>query len=91
MGFLDILGLKKIADDLSEPTYPPVVPQPRNESEDTDYYRVGITNEGDTTLTIRNNNFGSITLTMNRDSCEQLIKMLQSTFKTESNNETTNS
>jgi hypothetical protein len=91
MGFLDIMGLKKIVDDVPKLEPTPVASEEKETPKDTDYYRVGVTINGHTTLTLKNDNYGSITLTMNRASCEQLIKMLKSTFTTESNNETSNS
>ena len=53
-----------------------------------EYYRVGRTEDGDTTLTmISHDGYGSLTLTMNRSACEQMIRMLESTFEQEQNTE----
>jgi hypothetical protein len=53
-----------------------------------EYYRVGRTEDGYTTLTmIDNSGYGSLTLTMNREACEQMIRMLESTFEQEQNTE----
>ena len=46
-------------------------------------YRVGITIDGQTTLTFLNENGMSMTLYMNRESCDLLIRMLQSTYDLE--------
>lgn len=52
--------------------------------EHKEYYRVGRTDDGYTTLTmISGDGYGSMTLTMNREACEQMIRMLQSTFTVE--------
>lgn len=51
------------------------VPEPRPE----EHYRVGFTTDGETTLTLIAPG-GTVTMTMNRDSCEQLIKMLRATY-----------
>jgi hypothetical protein len=44
------------------------------------YYRVGFTSDGSTTLTLIGNNGSSMTLTMNREACEHLIRMLEATY-----------
>jgi hypothetical protein len=60
------------------------VPEPKPE----EHYRVGFTTDGSTTLTLLSNQgFGSMTLTMSRDSCEQLIKMLRATYSDEVDDE----
>ncbi len=63
------------------PEVPPVsVPK----QEQKEFYRVGRTDDGCTTLTMLGiNGYGSMTLTMNQEACEQLIRMLQSTFQKE--------
>jgi hypothetical protein len=59
---------------------PVAVPELRSE----EHYRVGFTIDGGTTLTLLSNQgYGSMTLTMNRDSCEHLIKMLRATYTDE--------
>jgi hypothetical protein len=55
------------------------VPEP----EPKEHYRVGFTTDGDTTLTLMSLGGTSMTLTMNRDSCEQLIRMLRTTYTDE--------
>ena len=58
------------------------VPSPKEENKE--YYRVGLTSDGMTTLTLINNEgWGSMTLTMNQEACEQLIRMLRATYKEE--------
>jgi hypothetical protein len=49
-----------------------------------EYYRVGRTDDGYTTLTMMSSDgYGSMTLTMNREACEQMIRMLEATFTEE--------
>jgi hypothetical protein len=48
-----------------------------------EYYRVGVTDTGSTTLTLIGENGLSMTLTMTQYSCEQLIRMLRSTYDPE--------
>jgi hypothetical protein len=65
-----------------------VIPFPEKKEIDTvdmaphkEYYRVGFTNDGQTTLTLINHEgWGSMTLTMNKEACEQLIRMLRATY-----------
>ena len=60
----------------------PEVTPPKKEQRE--FYRVGRTEDGDTTLTmISNDGYGSLTLTMNRAACEQMIRMLEATFDIE--------
>jgi hypothetical protein len=60
---------------------PKLTPVP--EPEPKEYYRVGSTTDGDTTLTLMSPGGMSLTMTMNRDSCEQLIRMLRATYTDE--------
>jgi hypothetical protein len=56
---------------------PVAVPEPEPE----EHYRVGFTTDGRTTLTLLSTNgYGSMTLTMDRNASEQLIKMLRATY-----------
>ena len=61
-----------------------VVPFPKPElapdPEPKEHYRVGFTTDNETTLTLMSPGGMSMTLTMNQDSCEQLIKMLRATY-----------
>ena len=91
MNFLEWLGVKKVMEDTDpknvvklpvdyvKPAPPPPPPQPR------EYYRVGVTDEGRTTLTFITDHGSSTTLTMNKEACEQMIRMLRATY-TDSNN-----
>ena len=55
---------------------------------DREFYRVGRTEEGRTTLTmIDSGGYGSLTLTMTREACEQMIRMLEATFVNEEETE----
>ena len=58
---------------------PIAVPEPAPE----EHYRVGFTSDGSTTLTMLTSAGSSMTLTMDRSACEQLIKMLRSTYADE--------
>ena len=55
---------------------PVAVPDPVPE----EHYRVGFTSDGSTTLTMLTSSGATMTLTMDRSSCEQLIKMLRATY-----------
>ena len=57
-------------------------PEPEEEphkSTRKEAYRVGTTDDGWTTLTFLNSG-SSMTLSMNRDACEKLIRMLRATY-----------
>ena len=60
----------------------PVPPVQKPKPQPKEHYRVGyITETGMTTLTIiSHDGWGSITLTMNKEACEHLIKMLRATY-----------
>lgn len=45
--------------------------------QDTELYRVGITNDNKVTLTIRDNSGVSLTLTMNTPAVRHMIRMLE--------------
>ena len=45
-----------------------------------EHYRVGITSDGRTTLTLLSDYGNNMTLTMSRECCERLIRMLEATF-----------
>ncbi len=65
---------KEIVEDLKTPE-----PVREKTSDEQDWYRVGYTNDGRTTLTLLNGP-ASMTLTMNEDGVKRLIKMLESTL-----------
>jgi hypothetical protein len=76
---------KRTAEDFlaeAKETYsvPEVTPISVPKKEHKEYYRVGRTDDGYTTLTMLGDGYGSLTLTMNQEACEQLIRMLESTF-----------
>ena len=90
MSFLSFLGFQKMVQDgadvlefpkpkLVEPTQPipprPVVPKAE------EHYRVGFDTDGRTTLTMLGRDGASMTLSMTQPACEQLIKMLRSTYQ----------
>lgn len=66
----------------------PEVPSVKVPKTQKEYYRVGRTDDGFTTLTMMGGDgYGHITLTMNREACEQMIRMLESTFDLKDKNE----
>lgn len=58
-----------------EPVKPAPPPKPK------EHYRVGFDDQGMTTLTLIADYGNSMTLSMSQASCEQLIKMLRSTYQ----------
>jgi hypothetical protein len=85
----NLFGRKTAKDFMNEaketygvPEVKPIdVPESKKRKE---YYRVGRTDDGYTTLTmIDDSGYGSLTLTMNQEACEQMIRMLESTFTVE--------
>jgi len=49
-----------------------------------EHYRVGRTDDGYTTLTLlADDSYTNMTLTMNREACEQMIRMLEATYAVE--------
>lgn len=58
---------------------PVATPKPK------EHYRVGFNDQGMTTLTLMSDGYGYTTLTMNRDACEQLIRMLRATYQDQEN------
>jgi hypothetical protein len=52
-------------------------PQPK------EYYRVGFSDDGMTTLTLMADYGNSMTLSLSQEACEQLIRMLRATYKQE--------
>jgi hypothetical protein len=81
----NLFGRKTANDFMQEAKETYGVPEVESpKKEDREFYRVGRTEEGRTTLTmIDNSGYGSLTLTMNREACEQMIRMLESTFTNE--------
>lgn len=88
----NLFGRKTVKDFEAEaketygvPEVKPIsVPAPKSK----EYYRVGRTDDGKTTLTMMSSDgYGSMTLTMNREACEQMIRMLESTFINEERTE----
>jgi hypothetical protein len=76
----DILPINNLPEPVKYPTMPPIPNKPQKQ---TEFYRVGVTEEGLSTLTLIGNHGTSMTMTMTRDFAEQMIRMLQSTFKEE--------
>lgn len=86
MNFLEFLGFKKVMDDLEPKNvvkFPvkPVAPAPVAPPRPKEHYRVGFDDQGMTTLTLMAEHGSSMTLSMNQEACEQLIKMLRATYK----------
>ena len=67
--------------DVSRPARPAPPPMPPAKQEE--HYRVGVTSDGRTTLTFLGSSGATMTLTMGRDACEQLIRMLRATYPDE--------
>lgn len=61
-------------EDLYKTTTPKTKPQ-------TEFFRIGATTDGMTTLTIMSSDGYSSTLSLNRQACEQLIRMLRATYE----------
>ena len=83
MNFFEWLGFKKFMEDTEpknviklpvKPVAPVAPPKPK------EHYRVGFDSEGMTTLTLMSDG-STMTLSMNQEACEQLIKMLRATYK----------
>ncbi len=84
MNFLEWLGFKKVMEDTDpknvvklpvEYVKPAPPPAPK------EHYRVGFDDQGRTTLTLISDYNNSMTLSMNEEACEQLIRMLRSTYQ----------
>ena len=63
-------------------------PVEKESAEPKEYFRVGTTNDGRTTLTFIGDGGGTMTLTMTQSACEQLIRMLRATYDEEEKTET---
>jgi hypothetical protein len=93
MNFFEFLGFEKFMKDTEpknvikfpDPKVVPKMPPVQSEKEQPkEYYRVGRRDDGFTTLTVMSGDgYGAITLSMNDVACEQLIKMLRSTYDNE--------
>ena len=66
--------------DQAKETYS--VPAPKT-SPVNELYRVGVTNDGMTTLTMMSTDGYSMTLSMNPEACERMIRMIRSTYSEE--------
>jgi len=62
--------------------------QPPTKETREEYFRVGATTDGRTTLTLTDGTT-SMTLTMNQLACEQMIRMIRATYVEEQKNEVT--
>jgi hypothetical protein len=78
----DIPPINALPDPKEYPQMPPV-PKPQKQKEPLEFYRVGMTSEGLTTLTLLGEHGTSMTLTMTQQLAMQMIRMIQSTFKEE--------
>ena len=88
----DFFTRRTAKDYLTEAKENYAVPEPKTEPDETDepneYFRVGATNDGKTTLTFIGDNGSTMTLTMNQQACEQMIRMLRATYTAEQPTET---
>ncbi len=84
MNFLEWLGFKKVMED-TEPKNVVKLPvdyvKPIAPPKPKEHYRVGFDDQGMTTLTLIADHGNTMTLSMNQEACEQLIRMLRSTYK----------
>ena len=80
MNLLEWIGFKKVMKDLEPSNVVKLPLRPVEDIRPQEHYRVGFTSEGQTTLTLMSDNGNSMTLTMNRDACEQMIRMLRATY-----------
>lgn len=78
----DIPPINALPDPKEYSPMPPV-PKPPKTKDQLEFYRVGMTNDGLTTLTLMGEHGTSMTLTMTQALAEQMIRMIQSTFKEE--------
>ena len=70
----------KFPEPKSVPPVPPVQP-PKPVSKE--YYRIGMREDGMTTVTVMSGDgWGSITLAMNEPACEQFIRLIRATYDT---------
>ena len=86
MNFFEWLGFEKFMKD-TEPKNVVKLPvdyvKPVAHPKPKEHYRVGFDDQGMTTLTLIADHGNSMTLSMNQEACEQLIKMLRATYKNE--------
>jgi len=86
MNFLEWLGFKKVMED-TEPKNVVKLPvdyvKPAPPPKPKEHYRVGFDDQGMTTLTLIADHGSTMTLSMNQEACEQLIRMLRSTYTEE--------
>lgn len=63
----------------------PAMPQTTkpNPKDQTEFFRVGITQDGYSTLTLIDNNGYTMTITLSKEDCQQMIRMLKSTMEEE--------
>lgn len=74
----EYLLARKTEKDAQKMIKPMSLPKTPNE-----LYRVGVTSDGMTTLTIMSTDGFSVTLSMSQAACKKMIRMLQSTFPEE--------
>ena len=74
----------KELEQAAKENYPAHEPQPKPCKE---HYRVGFTTDGGTTLTLMGEGGNTMTLTMNREYCERLIRMLRASYPEKINDE----
>lgn len=77
--------LKEAKETYGVPEVKPVsVPSPKVK----EYYRVGVDEQGNTTLTFIGDNGYSMTLTMNREEFERMVRMIRASYAEETTEET---
>lgn len=76
--FRNMFGKKKMREVPELPDIP--MPDPVKADINDDYYRIGITSDGATTLTLRRDGGTTMTLIMNASSVRQMIRLLEATL-----------
>ena len=79
--------IKEIIENATKDAEVPEVPKSIDDQSTHDNVRVGITNDGRTTLTLvsHHNYLKSMTLTMEKDYVKQLVRLLEATLGEEKN------
>ena len=65
--------------ELPEPKAVPAMPPVAAPKKSKEHYRIGFTDQNETTLTIMADGT-TVTMTMNQEACEHMIKMLRATY-----------
>ena len=79
--------IKEMIESAKKDAEVPKVPEPIDDQSLHDNVRVGVTNDGRTTLTLTNHNnyMSSMTVTMEKGYVKQLVRLLEATLAEEKN------